>query len=81
MISRLLRPPLHSPPSLQNFADEEQSSMKGVVWKEKLLRYLANLAVNVHPHELGADANKVIAASGAHSNIACPNISVAPHPK
>jgi len=64
-----------------NFADEEQSSMKGVVRKEKLLRYLANLAVNGHPQELGADATKVIAASGAHSKIARPNLSVAPAPK
>ena len=55
--------------------------MKGVVEKDNLLRYLANLAINGHPQELGDDASKVIAASGAHPKIACPNMSVAPQPK
>ena len=53
----------------------------GVVRKEKHLRYLANLAVNGHHQELGADATKVIYASVAHSKIKRTNMSVAPHPK
>ena len=55
--------------------------MLGVVKKEKHIIYLANLAVNGHSQELGADATKVIAASGAHSKITRTNMSVAPHPK
>ena len=46
----LLQPPLNSPPFLRNFGNKEQYSMKGVVWKENLLRYLANLTVNGHNH-------------------------------
>ena len=68
-------------PFLQNFSNDEQSSMKGVVWKEKLLRHLSNLAIKIHPWELGADATKVIAASFPKSKIACTNMSVAPQPK
>ena len=54
----LLQPPLHSPPFLRNFANEDPSSMLGVVRKEKHLRYISNLTVNVHPRELRADATK-----------------------
>ena len=49
IIIRLLQPPLHSPPFLRNFATKEQSSMKCVVCKEKLIRYLANLSINAIP--------------------------------
>ena len=55
--------------------------MLSVVRKEKHLRYLANPAVNGHPQEMGADATKVIATSGARSKISRTNMSVAPHPK
>ena len=55
--------------------------MLGVVRKEKHLRYLANLAVNGHPWELGAEATKVIAASSAPSKMARTNMSVTSHPK
>ena len=55
--------------------------MLGVVRKEKHLRYLANLVVNGHSPELGADATKVISVSGDHSKIARTNMSVAPHTK
>ena len=55
--------------------------MKGVVKKEKLLIYLANLSFNSSPQGLWDDTTKVIVASGDHSKISCPNISVAPHPK
>ena len=64
-----------------NFSNKDQSSVKGMVWKEKLLIYLSKLTVNVYTQELGADSTKVIAANGAHSKIACPNMSVSPHPK
>ena len=77
----LLQPPLHSPPFLRNFANEDPSSMLGVVRKEKHLRYISNLTVNVHPRELRADATKFIAASVAHSKITCTNMSVAPSPR
>ena len=55
--------------------------MLGVVRKEKHLRYLANLAVNGHPQELGADTTKVISASGTHSKFARTNMSVTPQLK
>ena len=42
-----------------NFASSAQSDMKNVLRVEKTLRYLANLAVNGHPTELGADATKL----------------------
>ena len=38
-----------------NFADRSQVDMKKVGFVEKLMRYLANLAVNGHPAALGAD--------------------------
>ena len=38
-----------------NFADRSQVDMKRVGFVEKLMRYLANLAVNGHPAALGAD--------------------------
>ena len=75
----LLHPPLHYSPFLLNFSNEEKSSMLGVVRKEKHPRYLANLAVNFHPKELGAYSTKFIADSGSHSNIARTNMYVAPH--
>mmetsp|Transcript_25583 Transcript_25583/g.36030 ORF Transcript_25583/g.36030 Transcript_25583/m.36030 type:complete len:1234 (+) Transcript_25583:227-3928(+) len=42
-----------------NFANPEQADMKKVAQKERLVRYLANLAVNGHPVELGADSAKL----------------------
>ena len=81
IIIGLVQPPLNSHPFLRNFANEEQSSILGVVRKEKYLRYLAKLAVNVHPQELRDGATKFIAASGAHSKNARTNMSVDPHPK
>jgi pyruvate carboxylase len=41
------------------FANNDQMDMKSVLLGEKLLRYLANLAVNGHPPELGADPTKI----------------------
>jgi len=41
--------------STWNFADSSQADMKRVGAVEKLMRYLANLAVNGHPVALGAD--------------------------
>lgn len=45
--------------SAWDFASDEQSDQRKVGAKERLIRYLANLAVNGHPPELGADATKI----------------------
>ena len=45
--------------STWNFASDEQSDQRKVGAKERLIRYLANLAVNGHPTELGADPAKI----------------------
>jgi len=45
--------------STWNFASDEQSDQRKVGSKERLIRYLANLAVNGHPVELGADPSKL----------------------
>jgi pyruvate carboxylase len=42
-----------------NFASENQKNQKNVGTTERALRYFANLAVNGHPDELGADASKL----------------------
>ena len=81
IIIRLLQTPLHSPAFLRNSASEEQSSMKGVVWKEKLIIYLANLAVNGHPQELGTNETKVIVASSTKSRTTYHNMYAALYPK
>ena len=81
IIISLLRPPIHSPPFLQNFSNDDQSSILGVVRKQKYPIYLSNLSINGHLQELGYNATKVIYVSCAHSNIACTNMSVTPHPK
>lgn len=47
--------------SAWDFASEEQSDQRKVGAKERLIRYLANLAVNGHPVELGADPTKIVA--------------------
>ncbi len=49
-----------------NFANPTQADQKNVGRTEKLLRYLANLAVNGHPPELGADNSKL---STSHKDI------------
>ena len=79
IIIRLLHPNLHSPTFLQNFANEEQSLMLGLVQKEKYLRYLSNLAVNGHPQELGDNATNFIHTSGDPSKIYRTKISAASH--
>eukprot|EP00804_Cyclotella_cryptica_P025245 CCRYP_010356-RA/>CCRYP_010356-RA protein AED:0.04 eAED:0.04 QI:225/1/1/1/1/1/3/119/1229 len=45
--------------STWDFASDEQSDQRKVGAKERLIRYLANLAVNGHPAELGADPAKI----------------------
>mmetsp|Transcript_36116 Transcript_36116/g.84374 ORF Transcript_36116/g.84374 Transcript_36116/m.84374 type:complete len:1243 (-) Transcript_36116:126-3854(-) len=45
--------------SIWDFASEEQRNQKLIGQDEKLLRYLANLSVNGHPVELGADLTKM----------------------
>ena len=60
-------PELKSVSSSQwNFANKEQAEQKNVGKTEKLIRYLANLAVNGHPEELGADPAKL---SNTHNDI------------
>ena len=52
--------------------------MLGVVLKEKHLRYIANLAVNSHPQELGDAATKAISTCSAHSKISHTNMYTPP---
>lgn len=59
--------------SIWDFASEEQADPRAKARLERLLRYLANLAVNSHPQELGADPKKLAAASATHS-IAAPKL-------
>lgn len=68
--------------SMWNFANDEQSDPRKLYQKEKMLRYLANLAVNGQPPELGADPLKLQAASamGATPSITAPAGMAAPGP-
>jgi len=50
--------------SLWDFKNEEQADPKKTFMIDKYLRYLANLAVNGHPPELGADATKIKTGAG-----------------
>jgi pyruvate carboxylase len=45
--------------SLWDFSNPEQADPRKTYASERLLRYLANLAVNGHPPELGADSSKM----------------------
>ncbi|CAB9498806.1 Pyruvate carboxylase [Seminavis robusta] len=45
--------------SMWDYANEDQSDPQKLYETERLLRYLANLAVNGHPPELGADPHKM----------------------
>ena len=45
--------------ALWDFANEEQADPRKTFATERLIRYLANLAVNGQPQELGADASKL----------------------
>jgi pyruvate carboxylase len=45
--------------STWDFASEEQADPRKLFATERLVRYIANLAVNGHPAELGADASKI----------------------
>jgi len=51
--------------STWNFASSSQADQQKVGRIEKLVRYLANLAVNGHPAALGADAKELDRISGA----------------
>jgi len=53
--------------SMWNFANEFQSDPRKTYRREKMLRYLANLAVNGQPAELGADPKKLQEASATRS--------------
>lgn len=58
--------------SYWKFANEAQADPKKVNSVERLLRYLANLAVNGHPSELGADESKL--ATSFKSSVKSPEI-------
>lgn len=45
--------------STWDFASEEQADPRKLFATERLVRYIANLAVNGHPPELGADETKI----------------------
>uniref|UniRef100_A0A7S1YT05 pyruvate carboxylase n=1 Tax=Ditylum brightwellii TaxID=49249 RepID=A0A7S1YT05_9STRA len=45
--------------STWQFASDDQSSPRNIFRVEKIMRYLANLRVNGHPPELGADPTKI----------------------
>ena len=59
--------------SYWDFANEEQSDPRALVRNECLVRYLANLAVNGHKPELGADPTKI--NTKIRSRIASPDIA------
>ena len=60
--------------SVWDFASEEQSDPRKTFATERLIRYLANLAVNGQPPELGADPTKIAKAS-ATSTIPSPKVT------
>jgi pyruvate carboxylase len=49
--------------STWDYANEEQTDLRKTFETERLLRYLANLAVNGHPPELGADPKRMTETS------------------
>jgi pyruvate carboxylase len=53
--------------SMWDFANKEQSDPKKLYKKEKMIRYLANIAVNGQPAELGADPKKLGEASATRA--------------
>jgi len=60
--------------SVWNFASEEQSDAQKTFETEKLIRYLASLAVNGPPPELGADPTKLSSVTAA-SDVPAPQIT------
>jgi len=64
--------------STWDFASDEQSDQRKVGAKERLIRYLANLAVNGHPAELGADPTKITKghSTNIRKTLAIPSVSV-----
>ena len=59
--------------SVWDFANKEQSDTKQLFSNERLTRYLANLAVNGHPAELGADPTKM-SSTAVSSAVPAPKI-------
>jgi len=58
--------------STWDFASEEQADPRKLFATERLVRYIANLAVNGHPAELGADESKIEKSS--MGNVAPPKM-------
>ena len=64
--------------SIWDFANEEQSDVRKTFATERIMRYLANNAVNGQPPELGADPAKLAAGSAAAPAVAAPQVSKLP---
>ena len=64
--------------SIWDFANEDQSDARKLFATERIIRYLANNAVNGQPSELGADPTKLAAGSAAAPSVAAPKISKLP---
>lgn len=64
--------------SMWDFANEEQSDFRKTFETERLMRYLANIAVNGQPSELGADAGKLKMGSAAAPSVPVPKMSDLP---
>jgi pyruvate carboxylase len=64
--------------SYWDFANKDQSDNSKTFATERLLRYLANLAVNGHPPELGADPTKVKSASASARSPPPPQFTTSP---
>lgn len=59
--------------SIWDLANEEQADPKKIFFQERLLRYLANLAINGHPPELGVDESKL--QSSTIKDVKAPKLS------
>ena len=64
--------------SVWDFANEEQSDVRKLYATERIIRYLANNAVNGQPSELGADPVKLATGSAAAPLVAAPSIAKLP---
>lgn len=63
--------------STWEFASEEQSDPRNIFRVEKIMRYLANLAVNGHPVELGADPSKLMSVKTEMPSLPSPPPAIA----
>lgn len=61
-----------------DFASEEQSDVRKLYATENIVRYLANLAINGQPPELGADPAKLKTGSAAAAAVRPPRMDLLP---